>query len=202
MSASISFANPGIQTPVLTSVTPTGGAAGAQGYKIVGIDREGNPTAASAAVSTSVGPTTLDVSHYNTLLWTDPTNAVSVDVYRTTGGAAQGKIGRVAAGVGTLVDNGLVADGTTAPAANATGTPRGAADPIIGSGFLPGRTVIVYVNGQYAGVQASGLVKYGQLDKQVFMPDSSKIKNAGTVPVQANDGTNIALSATSTVTLT
>lgn len=116
--------------PTLTSVTPTGGAAASITYKIVGIDQALNPTAASAGVTDAVAPTTLDGTHFETLAWTDPVGVAFVDIYRTAGGPSQGKIGRVAAGVQTFVDNGLVGDGTTAPAANTTGngTPIGIDD--------------------------------------------------------------------------
>jgi len=75
-------------------------------------------------VSTAAGAATLDVTHYNTLLWTDPANAVSIRIYRTVAGGTPssiGLIGTVAAGVQTLVDNGLVGDASTAPTTNTTG---------------------------------------------------------------------------------
>ena len=63
----------------------------------------------------------LNATDYNTLVWTDPLNAVSIRIYRTAGGLTQGLIGTVAAGVGTFRDDGDVGDGTTAPSANTTG---------------------------------------------------------------------------------
>lgn len=113
-----------VANPTLTSVTPTGGSATTWTYKIVGVDASGGTTAASAGVSTAAGAATLDASHFNTLAWTDPTNAVSINIYRTAAGGtpnATGLIGTVAAGVQTFVDNGLAADGTTAPSSNTTG---------------------------------------------------------------------------------
>lgn len=113
-----------VTNPTLTSVTPTGGVGTTWTYKIVGVDASGGVTAASAGVSTAAGAATLDGSHFNTLLWTDPANAVTIRVYRTAAGGTPnttGLIGTVAAGVQTLVDNGLAGDASTAPAANTTG---------------------------------------------------------------------------------
>lgn len=111
-----------VATPTLTSVTPTGGVAGHYTYKIVAVDSSGATTAASAGVSDTSGPTTLDGSHFETLAWTDPVSTpANILVYRTAGGTTQGLIATVAAGVGTLVDNGLVGDGTSPPSSNTTG---------------------------------------------------------------------------------
>lgn len=113
-----------VANPTLTSVTPTGGTATTWTYKIVGVDASGGTTAASAGVSTAAGAATLDGSHFNTLLWTDPANAVSIRIYRTVAGGTPntlGLIGTVAAGVQTFVDSGAAGDASTAPAANTTG---------------------------------------------------------------------------------
>lgn len=113
-----------VANPTLTSVTPTGGVGTSWTYKIVGVDASGGTTAASAGVSTAAGAATLDGSHFNTLAWTDPANAVTINIYRTAAGgtpSTTGLIGSVAAGVQTFVDNGLAADGTTAPSTNTTG---------------------------------------------------------------------------------
>lgn len=111
-----------IVKPAAPSVTPTGGAAGAYGYKIVCRTSGGSTTAPTSEGTTAVGPTTLDETHYNTVAWdaATGTNAAGTtyDVYRTTGGATQGLI---ASGLTdrTLEDNGLVATGTT-PTASVT----------------------------------------------------------------------------------
>jgi hypothetical protein len=110
-----------VPTPTLTSVVATGGVGTSYTYKIVGVDAAGAQTAASAGVTQASGPTTLDVTHYNTCNWTDPLNAVSILIYRTAGGATQGLVGTVAAGVQTFRDDGKVADGSTASASNVTG---------------------------------------------------------------------------------
>lgn len=111
-----------VTTPAAPTVTPTGGAAGSYSYKLVATDSTGATTAASTAGSTAAGPTTLDGTHFNTITWTDPVAApASVKIYRTAGGATQGLIGTVNAGVQTFTDNGVVADGTVAPTSNSTG---------------------------------------------------------------------------------
>lgn len=112
---------PFVPNPTLSSVTPTGGAAQSITYKIVGIGSDGKTTAASAGVTDATGPTTLDATHFETLVWTDPLNAAFVDIYRTAGGTSQGKIGRVAAGVQTFVDDGKVGDAISPPTSNFTG---------------------------------------------------------------------------------
>lgn len=88
-------------------------------YKIVGKDAQGGVTAASSAGTTTAGPASLSSSDYNRVTWTDPANAVTIDVYRTVGGATQGLIASVAAGVQTLDDTGLAGDSATPPATRA-----------------------------------------------------------------------------------
>lgn len=111
-----------VANPSAPTVTPTGGAAGAYSYKLVATDSAGAQTAASSAGSTAVGPTTLDATHYNTVTWTDPVSTPgSILIYRTSGGATQGLIGTVAAGVQSFRDDGKVGDATSPSAANGTG---------------------------------------------------------------------------------
>lgn len=111
-----------VATPSAPTVTPTGGVGTSYSYKLVATDSSGATTAASSAGSTAAGPTTLDATHYNTVTWTDPVSTPgSILIYRTAGGATQGLIGTVAAGVQTFRDDGKVADGTVAPSSNTTG---------------------------------------------------------------------------------
>jgi hypothetical protein len=67
-------------------------------------------------ISTTTGPATLSVSAFNTISWNFATAGLTVtsfDVYRVTGGAAQGRIAiNLPATQLSLVDNGLVADST------------------------------------------------------------------------------------------
>jgi hypothetical protein len=90
------------------SLVVTGGAAGAQSYKAVAYNAtsDGVP---SAATATAVGPTTLDGTHYIDVTVAAAPNADAIKIIRFAGGVAQGLIGTVPAGGGTLRDNGLVA---------------------------------------------------------------------------------------------
>jgi hypothetical protein len=109
-----------IPTPGAPSVAVHGaGGTTTFSYKIVGVDAQGGVTAASSAGSTAVGTDgSQSGTDFNRLTWTDPANAVSIQVYRTAGGATQGLIATVAPGVQTLDDTGLAGAGS-APSARA-----------------------------------------------------------------------------------
>ena len=110
------------------------GATGSTTYAYVAVfyDANGNPTAASPAGSTNTGNATLSATNGNLVDLGYPTlsGAASWAVYRTIGGPTQGKIasgGFKARDYATLIqqlvfDTGLVADGTTAPTVNSTGS--------------------------------------------------------------------------------
>ncbi len=133
-----------LPTPVITSITQVGGAGGTYKYKIVFKDITGATTEASAEVTTNTGPTTLDASHYNIIHFsageTQGEGVYQVDIYRTSGGATQGKITALtAAGYDRVIinDKGETADSSTAPTVNTTGqigigttTPAGALDVV------------------------------------------------------------------------
>lgn len=116
-----------VTAPSAPTVTPTGGTATTQTYLLVGRTNSGSLTGAGATASTTVGPTTLSATAYNTLTGPIPALGIAyIDVYRTVGGASQGKIGSVnlsllAGGTWTFVDTGLAGDSTTAPTLNTTG---------------------------------------------------------------------------------
>jgi len=154
-----------VANPTLTSVTPTGGSATTWTYKIVALDSSGQPTAASAAVSTAAGAATLDVTHFNTLAWTDPAGAAQIQIYRTVAGTSPstlGLIGTVAAGVQTFVDNGIAGDGSTASASNLTGNgaPLGVDDLDDLNVQIDGTfTATIQIQGQVDG--ASGWLNVG-----------------------------------------
>jgi hypothetical protein len=98
-----------------------GGTTGAttHGYKIVALLADGTTgTVASAETTNATGNATLDVTNYNIVTITAVTGATSYDIYRTTGGATQGKIGN-STGV-AFNDTGLAASGS-APTVNSTG---------------------------------------------------------------------------------
>jgi hypothetical protein len=105
--------------PTVT-VTPTGGSATSYTYAVVA--RMG-PTLKSAAASgsTAAGAATLTSSAYNTVTWTAVTGATSYDVYRTVGGTNQGKIATATTAL-SVTDNGISADGSTAPVIASVGS--------------------------------------------------------------------------------
>lgn len=78
--------------------------------------------------STTTGAASLATATPNVITWNAPANnspgqspAPVYDVYRSVGGATQGKIASNISSI-SLVDNGLVGDTTTAPAFNTSGT--------------------------------------------------------------------------------
>ena len=109
-------------TPVITNH----GAAGAtnDSYKIVAKQTDGAFSAASSAGSTSTANATLDTSNYNVLTWTpDPNATAGYDIYRTVAGgtpSSTGKIGSVAANIGTFNDTGLAGDSGSVPSTGTT----------------------------------------------------------------------------------
>lgn len=103
-------------TPVITQ-GGTGGAA-SYGYKVACLAGDGTTTAASAEGTTATGNATLDGTNYNIITFTASTGSTTCDVFRTTGGATQGKIGNTA--TSPFNDTGLAASGS-APSANTTG---------------------------------------------------------------------------------
>ena len=113
------------------SVTPTVTPQGTPGvtsysYKLVAKNAAGKHAAAGTAGTTATGNATLDGTNFNRLTWTPAsgpteTEVASWDVYRTVGGATQGLIGNVLAGVTTPDDTGLMGVASTAPATNNSG---------------------------------------------------------------------------------
>ncbi len=87
-------------------------------YRLVAVAADGSKTAAGTASSTALGVATLSALNFNALSWSAVTGAASYEVYRTVGGATQG---RIYAGAALAVnDTGLVAAGSI-PAADGTG---------------------------------------------------------------------------------
>lgn len=111
------LANP--SAPVITN----GGSAGTTtySYRVVARTSIGTTTAASDAGTTTTGNATLSGANYNIITWSAVTGAMGYDVYRTAGGATQGKINASIIGASTLTfnDTGLAGSGT-APVANTT----------------------------------------------------------------------------------
>jgi len=111
----------GVAQPSAPSLTPHAADDGVTyGYKIAAcLDLScTNHTQASNETTNGRGPTTLNSSNYFTVAWSRITGALHYGVYRTTGGAAQGKIAITTAL--TLNDTGLTASGD-APTYNNSG---------------------------------------------------------------------------------
>src|SRR5262252_7947917 len=117
--------------PLANPAAPTlarGGIAGTThyGYKVVAVRSTGH-TAASAEATYTTGFATLDSAHWIDIVPPVVPGATAWDIYRTTGGSSQGKIGtiqnRVVAGVqqARLRDLGLVATPGEPPTDNTTG---------------------------------------------------------------------------------
>lgn len=118
-----------LAAPAAPTVTPTG--SGATTYTYVIVPRLGTLFAgpSSPSGSTSSQNATLSASAYNTVSWTGLLAATAYDIYRTAGGATQGKIGSIPAAAGqtastaySITDTGLFADGTTAPVVGTAGS--------------------------------------------------------------------------------
>ncbi len=99
-------------------------------YVVVARDSNGNGVA-STTFSTTTGNATLSGSNFNFIeLVTPALGPTAFDIYRTVGGATQGKIATLPASAANYIENqslilsdtGLVADGTTPPSANTTGS--------------------------------------------------------------------------------
>jgi hypothetical protein len=116
-----------LATPVTPTVVPTGTTgATTYGYKIVARNIDGSSIAGPEG-TTTVGNASL-VTSPNQVSWNEGSPGVEFyDVYRTTGGATQGKIGSIApdtvlSGKVQFFDANLTGDGTSAPTVNTTGT--------------------------------------------------------------------------------
>jgi hypothetical protein len=125
-----------ITAPVMTNAPTCSGGASQYTYVLVGIDVNGGKKAGAAHNTNSTCVNPLTVGNPVTILAGVPyvnTGVVAVEVWRTGGPMATGKIGTyTCAGTnnivnfcGTFVDNGLSAvttEGTTPPATDTTGT--------------------------------------------------------------------------------
>lgn len=87
-------------------VTPTGGAAGTYDYHVAPFNDQGDDLPHATTHITN-GPTTLDVTHFNTITWVDvaPTGVKGYHIVRTAGGTTQGLIASIAPGVQTFKDD-------------------------------------------------------------------------------------------------
>lgn len=112
--AAVIVGSTALSVPGGVTVTPQGtpGAA-TYGYRVSATGGNGETTAATE-VTTATGNATLSVTNFNRVQWSAVTGASGYYVYRTTGGATQGRIGFVAAGTLQFDDTGLAAAGAVA----------------------------------------------------------------------------------------
>ncbi len=107
-------------TPAAPIVAPQGTPGpGTYGYCIVAINATGH-SPASATTTTAIGAAILSADNYIRLQWAAVPRATGYRIYRTVGGATSGLIGATTSP--TFLDIGRVADGTTAPTSNTSGT--------------------------------------------------------------------------------
>jgi len=96
-------------------VAPTSGAVVPQGtagvttcsYKLVSVAASGKRSLGTANITTATANATQTSVNKNHITWVDDPGAATVEVYRTAGGADQGYIGSVAAGVQVFDDTGI-----------------------------------------------------------------------------------------------
>ena len=80
---------------------------------------------------------------------------------------------------------------------------RGAVVAVIGAGYPPGRTEIIYLNGNYVDAKATSCttsVTGGAFSSTVKVPSGTPTGAAK--PVISKDGTDITITATDTLTVT
>lgn len=96
-------------------VAPTSGAVTPQGttgsttctYKLVSVSAAGKRSLGTANITTATANATQTGVNKNHITWVDDPAAATIEVYRTAGGADQGYIGSVAAGVQVFDDTGI-----------------------------------------------------------------------------------------------
>lgn len=125
-------ANLAVAPPAAPTIAPQG-ASGATtyGYKVVAVMPGGDKdsagvagrTAASAEGTTATGNAALSVTNFNRTSWDAVAGAVGYDVYRTTGGATQGKINTTPVTATQFDDTGLAASGAAPATSTVVGTP-------------------------------------------------------------------------------
>jgi len=106
-----------LPTNLAVAATGTTGAT-SYGYKITAL-KGGKETEATAEVTIANGNATLSTTNYNAVSWDAVEDADGYCIYRTTGGAAQGYVGRVGPDTFAFSDTGIVA-GVAAPSTNTT----------------------------------------------------------------------------------
>lgn len=170
--------------PVVTSVGTAGSTA--YGYKVVAKNADGTATAASAAnASFTTGNATLTTANFNHLVLTVVTGAASYDVYRTTGGATQGKIGNTT-GL-AFNDTGLVGNAATAPTVATAGV-----DLMAGVSLAAGGTYGVILESPVSLVQVQAGQPIG-IQQVVLTITGSPTVGAGNVLIEYGNAFSVTL---------
>lgn len=187
-------------TPAGT-VVPIGGGSTTYSYVIVAKTKTGAHSAASATITTTLGNATLNTSNFNRIIFTNfgAAGEYGFDVYRTVGGATQGKIGT--ATTGNFDDQGAAGDGTTAPTNNNTG------DLVLGGTTgastltVNGSTSLGYVakTGTYTATDGDGTIDCTANTFTVTLPTAVGISGRIYTIVNSGSGT-ITLATTSSQT--
>ena len=110
-----------LSVPAAPTITNSGTTGSTTYTYTVTASNSAGETVASAGGSTTTGNATLTSTNKNIVTITYVNGATSYNVYRTVGGATQGKIGTITPATTVLNDTGLTASGSspTAPAGNA-----------------------------------------------------------------------------------
>jgi hypothetical protein len=165
--------------PTVTPIPTTGAATWS--YRWVPTLADGTSSGMSSEGSTVTGPATLTSSDRLWIQWTCTAGTYAVDVYRTVSGgtpASLGKVGSVPCPIGGgasgLWDDGLVGDGTSAPAGQTTGYITAA------QGITAGNNIVSTAGWVGADGNANGMVttrvmnrSAGNAAKACFLAGSS-----------------------------
>lgn len=181
--------------PSVVTVTPLVPASTTYTYIVVA--KVNGSVAPSLATSSTTGASSLAAATPNTLSWNPSPNnspanspAAVYDVYRSVGGATQGKIASNISAT-SLVDSGLVGDGTTAPAFNTSATLQVAAAS--GAITIGAGTVAITVAGvgvMTLPVPVAGPVSGGGQDgSTLVIVDTTGHAHTVTTPANGINGT-------------
>lgn len=181
--------------PPIATLVVTGGAAGTYSYVVVAKYPPMNVP--SGVATTTTGPTALSAASFNTISWTAAPavaegNIIPVyDVYRTAGGGTQGRIAVNISAVTpqgnqvalTIVDNGLVADGTVAPPFNGSGVIQGGTQESV---YVMGTNTTIPIGAGLVVMNKVGSVTAATLAAPIAGTDDGKTLTVLSTVAQAN----------------
>jgi hypothetical protein len=146
----------GVSAPGTPTVTPTG-ATGSTSYSYAVVAITSTGSVPSSTGSTTTGVLSLSSTQYNSLIYAASPGATGYDIYRTVGGATQGKIAHLPGNASnftstvtgytadatccnnafsyTFNDTGFAGDSTSPPVGNTTGKLKTAASTTDTAGF-------------------------------------------------------------------